>query len=755
MADVLRPGEKNQIKITEKAGREMTYTIAIVDEGLLDLTRFKTPDPWGSFYAREALGVKTWDVYDDVIGAYGGRINQIFKIGGDEDLGGGKARKANRFPPVVKYLGPFKLKKGQTATHQVSLPQYIGSVRTMVVASDAENSRYGKAEKTTAVRSPLMVLASVPRKVSPGESMTLPVTLFAMEKDVKSVTVQVRAKGLQAVTSAQTINFSQPDEKLAYFNLKALAATGIGTINMTATSGAHKASYDVEIDIVNPNPVTRRKKEILIQPGASGAISWESFGVSGSNSARLELSTFPAVNFGGRLDYLIQYPHGCLEQTTSSVFPQLYLTDVADVDANRQKSIRRNVMAGIQRVAGYQNSTGGFVYWPGQSQVDDWATSYVGHFLLEAEKKGYSLPANLKKNWIEYQSKTARQWRNSGSGASDFAQAYRLYTLALAGKADLSSMNRLRETAGISNETKLRLAATYALAGQKSAGMALLAKSSIDPQPKREAWYYYGSPERNRALAAETLILLGQEKQAFLTARKIAETLSSNQWMSTQTTAMSLFAVSKYIQRYAGGGIDAQFTLGGSSETVKTDKTLASRDLKISAKNQITIKNTRNVPLYAEVVYSGVFPIGKEETEQKGIETNVTYRDRQGQPIDVSALRQGTELVAHISVTSKSAEKVQNIALTHIIPSGWEIINTRFTDYGGFGENKADYTDIRDDRTHFYFDLKSGETRTFKVLLNASYQGDYYLPGIQCEAMYDNNILSRTTGRWVRVIKGN
>src|SRR5690606_11008156 len=109
-------------------------------------------------------------------------------------------------------------------THQVSLPQYIGSVRTMVVASDAENSRYGKAEKTTAVRSPLMVLASVPRKVSPGESMTLPVTLFAMEKDVKSVTVQVRAKGLQAVTSAQTINFTQPDEKLAYFNLKALAA---------------------------------------------------------------------------------------------------------------------------------------------------------------------------------------------------------------------------------------------------------------------------------------------------------------------------------------------------------------------------------------------------------------------------------------------------------------------------------------------------------------------------------------------------
>ncbi|MBN8147817.1 hypothetical protein J0J24_24085, partial [Vibrio vulnificus] len=89
--------------------KNMSYTIAIVEDGLLDLTRFKTPTPWNTFYSKAALGVRTWDVFDDVIGAYGGAINQVFSIGGDEDLGAGQVKKANRFKPVVIHLGPFEL----------------------------------------------------------------------------------------------------------------------------------------------------------------------------------------------------------------------------------------------------------------------------------------------------------------------------------------------------------------------------------------------------------------------------------------------------------------------------------------------------------------------------------------------------------------------------------------------------------------------------------------------------------------------
>jgi uncharacterized protein YfaS (alpha-2-macroglobulin family) len=109
--------------------------------------------------------------------------------------------------------------------------------------------------------------------------------------------------------------------------------------------------------------------------------------------------------------------------------------------------------------------------------------------------------------------------------------------------------------------------------------------------------------------------------------------------------------------------------------------------------------------------------------------------------------------VAEVTVSNMKGEQVENIALTQIIPSGWEIVNTRFTDFGEFADNKVDYTDIRDDRTNFYFGLRSNETKTFRILLNASYPGSYYLPGVQAEAMYDNSFLARTKGRWIKVVK--
>src|SRR5690606_22239485 len=158
-----------------------------VDEGLLDLTRFKPPNAWNSFNAKEALGVKTWDIYDEIIGAFSGEINQIFSIGGDQEVGAGNQKKAHRFKPVVMYLGPIKLEKGKTATHTIQLPNNIGSVKTMIIAANAEDGAYGSAEKVTPVRSPLMILASFPRKISPTEKITLPVTVFAMENNVKNV----------------------------------------------------------------------------------------------------------------------------------------------------------------------------------------------------------------------------------------------------------------------------------------------------------------------------------------------------------------------------------------------------------------------------------------------------------------------------------------------------------------------------------------------------------------------------------------
>ncbi len=755
MPDVLRPEQKINVKVSEKHGKAMTYTIAVVDEGLLDLTRFKTPNAWDSFYTREALGVRTWDIYDDVIGAYGGKVNQVFSIGGDADSGGSKAKKANRFKPVVMYFGPFELGKGDSQTTQIKLPKYIGSVRTMVVAADAKTSAYGMAEKATLVKSPLMVLASLPRKISPSEKVTIPVTLFATEKNIKKVTLQIKTNAAVKVVgkASQIVTFTEPDEKMAYFNLEVGSITGIGKVQIIATSGKEKSVYDVEVDVTNPNPVTTIYSDVVINPNSSKTISWKSFGVAGSNKAKIEVSSVPTVDFSRRLDYLIQYPHGCVEQTTSSVFPQLYLNDVMDLDANFKQKIQRNVTAAIQRLSNFLVANGGFSYWPGEPDADDWGSSYAGHFLIEAEKKGYMLPINFKSKWISFQQKAAKQWRYEKKYGNDLAQAYRLYTLAIAGSADLASMNRLRETVGISNESKLRLAATYAIVKQNAAGLALLSKSMIDEQNEDGYYYYYGSNERNRAMALETLILLGQKQKAFAMATKLAKNLSSSEWMSTQTTAYGLYAMSKFAQSNGSKGVSIQYTNAGESEVITTNKTVAQRNLAVGGNNSVTIKNNKKNTLFVRVLNSGILPVGKEQVVQNNVSASVVFKDRKGKAISVTKIAQGTEFYAEVTLTNRKNERVENIALTQIIPSGFEIVNTRYTDFGDATNNIADYIDIRDDRANYYFSLKGAETRKFKILLNASYLGSYYLPGLQCEAMYDNDFLARTKGQWVEVVK--
>jgi uncharacterized protein YfaS (alpha-2-macroglobulin family) len=192
MPDVLRPEESVTIKVSEQNGKPMAiYSGCCRRRTSWTLRVLKLQTRGILFMPARHLGVKTWDVYDDVIGAFGGRIDQVFAIGGDEEAAGAKNKKANRFKPMVVYLGPFNLKKGETKSHKINIPKYIGSVRTMVIAGDATSGAYGNAEKATPVRKPLMVLASLPRKITPGEKVTLPVTVFAMEKKVKNVSIYV------------------------------------------------------------------------------------------------------------------------------------------------------------------------------------------------------------------------------------------------------------------------------------------------------------------------------------------------------------------------------------------------------------------------------------------------------------------------------------------------------------------------------------------------------------------------------------
>jgi len=351
-----------------------------------------------------------------------------------------------------------------------------------------------------------------------------------------------------------------------------------------------------------------------------------------------------------------------------------------------------------------------------------------------------------------YQQNTARQWRNSYKVYnSSLTQAYRLYTLALAGKPELAAMNRLRESKELSNDAKWRLAAAYALAGKKEVAQQIAQTANINFVPQKYDYYTYGSPFRNRAMALETLVLLGDSKQRDL-AISVAKDLSSGNWYSTQETSYALMAMAKMVAKNGGKAMELTFTNGGKSVEVKTDRAISQRDLSfVMGSNSVSVTNKKGNLVYVTLSQRGKLSLGNELAEKRNLSIKSEYLGGDGKPIDVTKLRQGTEIIAKVAITNTSNNWINNVALAKIFPSGWEIVNTSFSELGGGATGNARYTDIRDDRVNFFFDLKAGETRTFSVKLNASYLGTYYLPGSQVEAMYDNNYYARNKGMWVTI----
>lgn len=760
MPKELRPEQNYTIEISEKAGKAMAYTIAIVDEGLLDITNFKTPSPWSSFYAREALGIKTWDIYDDVMGAFTGKMDHLLAIGGDGELKPKEEKEANRFKPVVKFIGPFYLEKSKTAKHSLKMPQYIGSVKTMVVA--AANGAYGSADVATPVKQPLMVLATLPRVAGPGETMKLPVNIFALDDKIKNVDVSVEVSGMLTLTGQKTtsVSFSASGDKVIYFDVKAKEALGIGKVKVTAKSGSLETSYDIELNVMSRNPHSTFIDDKIVSNGATWDINYSPLGLLGENTGAIEISSLPPLNIEKRLNYLIQYPHGCIEQTTSSVFSQLFLKELVTLTEKREQQIQRNVEAGIKRLKSFQISSGGFAYWPGNDYASNWGSNYAGHFMIEAKKAGYAVPEGMIANWISFQTKKADNWSMlSTDDDDDLIQAYRLYTLAIAGSPSLGAMNRMKENGKVRREAKWRLALAYAEAGYDSQAANLIEGLSIQADSVlRDYRYSFGSQTRDKAMVMETLLGLDKKEKAFEILMDIAKEMGDNsRWMSTQTTAYCFIAIAKYTK---GFGLEAQTNVtvdvgGKISEAKGSDFVNIVSLTDADTKTSIKVSNLGDAPVFARLIRTGVPLEGTETESERNIKLVVNYLDMDGSPININSLKQGTNFKAQVKVINPGLKgRYDELALTQIFPSGWEILNTRLD--GSEEQNKiVDYMDIRDDRVMHYFDLKPNGDGEFTVLLNASYQGMYYLPAVKVEAMYDNSIFANKSGKWVKVIPEN
>lgn len=758
MAASLKPETKNQITVAESNGKAMTYTIAIVDEGLLDLTRFRTPDPHAAFYAKEALGVKSWDLFDKVIGAWGGDLERILSIGGDADVNRNiDPAKANRFEPVVKFLGPFTLRRGGKNTHDFTLPQYVGSVRAMVIAG--QDGAYGFAEQAVPVKKPLMLLATLPRVIGPNETFKLPLTVFAMDDAIKNVSLEVTASGgLTVENGKQTVNFATQGDKIAYATVRAGSNTGIGKVKAVARSGNETATYEVEIDIRNPNPYITSVHSADIAGNSTWEHTIEPLGPGNNNRATVEISSLPPINLDKRLGYLIRYPHGCLEQVTSGIFPQLMLDRLVQLTDKQKRDVESNVKTAVNRFRGYQGPDGGFGYWPGARESEEWSTNYVGHFLIEAQAKGYTLPPGMLDSWRRFQRGKAQSWAPNQYNwrGGDLVQAYRLYLLALAKSPELGAMNRLKEFEFLSDEAAWRLAAAYQLAGQRVVANQLVKSRSIDGQGYTTAGRTFGSQLRDRAMILETLTLLERKEEANRLLLAVANALDNDNWYSTQTTAYALLAVAK-----AAGDVTSEmafsYSLNGNTQQVASKYYLHQIELTDpNGNNVLAIQNTESRKLFVRIVRDGQIAPGENPPQNNRpdiLTMAVRYTTLQGEAVDPSQLVQGTDFIAEVTLKNTGAMGThEHVALTQIFPSGWEIINTRLNDQAtGIRSSPATYQDIRDDRVLTYFNIRESETLTYRVLLNAAYTGRYFLPAVSAEAMYDNRVQAVSTGQWVEV----
>ena len=417
----------------------------------------------------------------------------------------------------------------------------------------------------------------------------------------------------------------------------------------------------------------------------------------------------------------------------------------------------------LGRLRSYQTGSGGFAYWPGNSDVAAWASNYTAHFMLEAEKRGFLVNDAMKRSVLNHLRQMARGWRGPNDSyrrSEEFTQAYRLYVLALGGTPETGAMNRLRENNSLDPMARWMLAAAYAIVGRADVAGALADRTAVVNYAYGRYGQYdgtYGSDLRDAAIRLITLCALDRSADAASLAKSIAGELSSDRWISTQSTAFALMAMSRFIEKYQiAKTMEFSYKCAGKSETVKTQKHFWSETLleKTAPTAAFEIKNTSSGTLFARIITEGIPDQGAEEAYANGLQFSVQYQDMKGRPIDVSELEQGVNFTVVTSVKNPTATAINNVALTQIFPAGWEILNTRFTDEnaGNVFPRGVNYQDIRDDRVYSYMDrLASGQEVTVRINLAAVYAGRFYAPPVYVEAMYDYTLRANSAGSEVVV----
>jgi alpha-2-macroglobulin len=774
MDAVLAPEKPYTVEISEKNGRPMTYTLAVVDEGLLNLTRFSTPEPYSFFNQKTALGIHTWDIYKYVLGRRGLTFNRLSAIGGGEyGEGMGDIPLVNRFRPVVSFLGPFTLGANEKKSHNLTMPLYTGAVRAMVVAG--QDGAYGHSQAYAQVKKPLMVIATAPRTLSPGETLNLPVTVFVSDSTIEKVGIHVRTDEhfLAAEELTQRIAVKGKSDLTAYFPLQCSQQTGTGRIAVEVSSGGKRAEYNFEIELRYPAAKICQNQSVMIPADEKRSINIEPLGIPGSNEAAVEISHIPALNLDGKLRYLLEYPHGCLEQTVSAAFPQLFLSNLTALDFAETERTEGNVREAIRKISSFVTGNGDLASWPGGRYVNDWSSVYAAHFLYEARQKGYHVPDNLTTRWLNMQKDKADRYVRKNIW-DEATQAYRLYVLALYEKPIIGAMNRLREGTKENFLTPWLLAAAYEKAGFSEAAGSLISGNTLHPGEYPLFSENFASSLRDQAILLLAAHEMRLKEQSFPLMSALVRELNESRHYSTQSLGFALLAMGKSVTVRSD---TMRYTL--QTEKKAAAEYSSRRPIqKYAVDNpespqKITVQNKGKGDLYLSVSRCGLPRLNELKPLRQGLDLKVDYFTSAGKAADFKALKRGQDFYAEITVHNLSqAIDYKDLALSYLIPSGWELHRQlhqpdearpepRRNRRGAHVRQEPDtpqpayttpdFKDERDDRVNFYFNLQRGQRATFKLMFNAAYSGEFFLPPALVNAMYQESIVARGESFWISV----
>lgn len=771
MPGELSPESPFQILVETGDGEPAQFTLAVVDEGLLALTGFATPDAWQSFYRKRRLGVVTHDVYSHVMGANKGDVFKTFAVGGGFEYRASQLapERAKRFKAVSLFKGPIETDAEGRAAVDFDMPDYTGSVRVMAVS--ASGGRYGKAETSVPVTTDLMVMPTLPRVLGPGDRIIVPVSVFAMVDSIGPTVVSIHTEGPVSVVgpARQEVDLSISGERDLSFTLRAASAVGQARVVVAAEAPDVAADHETNLNVRPSSPRIYAAQEQEIRPGQRVRFMVPDRGLPGTNGARVALRRRPDFGMTHRLLRLVRFPYGCIEQTVSTAFPLLYLgafLEGVKVAGDATVQIDRFINSAIRTLRKFRLASGGFAYWPGANRVSTWGSLYAGHFLIEAAKLGYHVPQDLMANWMRYEKSRSLTVQDGL-----MARVYRVYLLALAGEYRIGPMNLLKET-GINdmNDTqKWLLAAAYHLAGVERTAAQILLQAGKRVEEYNETGGTYGSGKRDLAIILNSLVMFERWSEADEVARELGLALASQEWHSTQATGFMLLSLGKYL-RSLDGGADGPPTLAGTIHLpdgrempFETDQPAYHVEIEDGFGQEISVRldSTSTVRrAFANLDWDGV-PLTDDEGDTSGkLALKVRWLNDEGLPVNPAELSQGENFWGHFRVRNLTvARNIEEVALVQALPAGWEIDTPRLSERMApnwtkrLNLNREEYMDARDDRIMWFFDFKSRRDLDFVVRLNAVTAGSFRLPATVAEAMYDRSYRATAAGKWVEVKK--